>query len=168
MTRKKITKYAQIKKHLKKYPLACHGADGVRAVAKKFKCSTSYVYDVHDKLFGPKRGAKVEIPVAENLMEVTDCSPWPPTTTTRGDILDIAKQYITKDRAEEHGDLASNFSTIAAYWSTHLNTPVSVTDVAVMMNLVKVARIQSNSDNLDNWIDGCGYLACGGELVGGD
>ena len=83
------------------------------------------------------------------------------------DILDTAKQYITKDRAEEHGDLDSNFTTIAAYWSTHLNTAVSATDVAVMMNLVKIARIKSNPANMDNWIDGCGYLACGGELVGG-
>ena len=65
MTRKKITKHAQIAKHLKKYPMACHGADGVREVAEKFNCTASYVYKAHDKLFGPKRGAKVETPVAK-------------------------------------------------------------------------------------------------------
>ena len=249
MARKKVTKHAQITKHLKKYPMACNGADGVREVAKKFNCSASYVYDAHDKLFGPKRDVvdkrmkpKVETPVAKTKVvsrqdalekklsnldtrlseqtkrldnlntavqagweeaeedkdvaitraellkellpglnalfgmeyskygeeheEIFEAAASP--STPRGDILDTAKQYITKDRAEEHGDLDSNFTTIAAYWSTHLNTAVSATDVAVMMNLVKIARIKSNPTNMDNWIDGCGYLACGAELAGGD
>jgi hypothetical protein len=84
----------------------------------------------------------------------------------RGDILDTAKQYITKDRAEAHGDLETNFATIAAYWSAHLETPVTSTDVAIMMGLVKIARLKFKPNNMDNWIDGCGYLACGAEIVG--
>ena len=87
---------------------------------------------------------------------------------SRGDILDTAKKYITKDRADAHGDLETNFATIASYWSTHLETPVTSTDVAVMMGLVKIARLKSKPDNMDNWIGGCGYLACGAELVGGE
>jgi hypothetical protein len=43
---------------------------------------------------------------------------------------------------------------------------VDATDVAVMMNLLKVARIKSNPKHPDNWIDACGYMACGGEIVG--
>jgi hypothetical protein len=183
MARKKITKHAQITKHMTKYPKACKNAAAVREVAKKFNCNVSYVYDAHAKLFGPKRGV-VDKRMQPKTVKLLDqfrgqvsrrqdalekkLSNLDTPTTRRGDILDTAKQYITKDRAEEHGDLANNFTTIAAYWSTHLNTSVSATDVAVMMNLVKIARIKSNPDNLDNWIDGCGYLACGGELVGGD
>jgi hypothetical protein len=34
-----------------------------------------------------------------------------------------------------------------------------------MMTLLKIARLRSNAPNFDNWVDGCGYLACGGELV---
>jgi hypothetical protein len=41
---------------------------------------------------------------------------------------------------------------------------ISATDVAVMMTLLKIARIQVNAAHADNWIDGCGYLAIGGEL----
>lgn len=84
----------------------------------------------------------------------------------RSDILSTAAEYVTKDRAATHGDAERNFETIAAYWSTHLGTAVSATDVAVMMALLKLARIKSNPAHMDNFVDGCGYLACGGEIAG--
>ena len=83
----------------------------------------------------------------------------------RAKVLRTAEEYVTKDRAAEHGDMEDNFSTIAAYWSAHLGTYVSAVDVAIMMALLKIARLRSNEPNFDNWVDGCGYLACGGELV---
>ena len=83
----------------------------------------------------------------------------------RAEILDDAKQKVTVDRAADHGNMEDNFSTIAAYWTTHLGTQVSAHDVAVMMTLLKLARIKSNKSHADNWADGCGYLACGGELT---
>lgn len=86
----------------------------------------------------------------------------------RGDILDAAKDYVTKDRADTHGDAESNFGQIAAYWSSHLDTPVTATDVAVMMTLMKLARIKANPQHIDSWVDGCGYLACGGEIASGE
>ena len=86
----------------------------------------------------------------------------------RADILDAAKDYVTKDRADTHGDAESNFGQIAAYWSAHLDTAVTATDVAVMMTLMKLARIKANPQHLDSWVDGCGYLACGGEIASGE
>jgi hypothetical protein len=83
----------------------------------------------------------------------------------RAEVLDTAKNYVTKDRASDHGDMEDNFTTIADYWSTHLGVEVCAIDVAVMMTLLKLARIKSNPRHQDNWVDGCGYLACGGELV---
>ena len=83
----------------------------------------------------------------------------------RAHILRTAEEYVTKDRASEHGDMEDNFATIASYWSEHLGTEVTSVDVAVMMALLKLARIKTNAANRDNWVDGCGYLACGGELV---
>ena len=85
----------------------------------------------------------------------------------RAEILDTAKEYVTKDRAATHGEAERNFGLIAAYWSAHLDVTVSAADVATMMTLLKLARIKSNAENMDNWIDGCGYLACGGELAAG-
>lgn len=84
----------------------------------------------------------------------------------RADILDTAKEYVTKDRAATHGDAERNFGLIAAYWSAHLNVNIRAHDVAVMMTLMKLARARSNPKHTDNWIDGCGYLALGGEAAG--
>ena len=83
----------------------------------------------------------------------------------RADILDTAKEYVTKDRAATHGDAERNFGLIAAYWSAHLNRNIKPHDVAVMMTLMKLARAKSNPKHIDNWIDGCGYLALGGEAA---
>ena len=83
----------------------------------------------------------------------------------RSDILDTAKEYVTKDRAATHGDAERNFGLIAAYWSAHLNKNIKPHDVAVMMTLLKLARARSNPKHTDNWIDGCGYLALGGEAA---
>jgi hypothetical protein len=83
----------------------------------------------------------------------------------RSEILDTAKEYVTKDRAGTHGDLENNFGLIAAYWSAHLGRNIKSHDVAVMMTLLKLARAKSNPAHADNWVDGCGYLACGGEIA---
>ena len=87
----------------------------------------------------------------------------------RADILDTAKEYVTKDRAASHGDMECNFGRIAALWTIQLadrlDGPVKASDVALMMALLKVARACSNPAHLDNWIDLAGYAACGGELM---
>tara|TARA_R110000803_G_C11985909_1_gene321270 strand:+ start:355 stop:681 length:327 start_codon:yes stop_codon:yes gene_type:complete len=85
--------------------------------------------------------------------------------SARAKVLRTAEGYITKDRANTHGDMEANFTCVAEYWTTHIGHTVTAVDVAVMMSLLKLARIKSNAGNLDNWVDGCGYLACGGELT---
>ena len=91
-----------------------------------------------------------------------------PHVMGRAAVLDTAKDYVTKDRAADHGDMEDNFRTIASYWNTHLGLSegfIEPHDVAVMMTLLKVARIKQNEKHLDNWVDACGYMACGGEIV---
>ena len=84
----------------------------------------------------------------------------------RGELLDLANKYVTKERAQEHGDLEQNFDRIADLWNSYLEgSYISVTDVGVMMTLLKIARIRSNPKNIDNFVDGAGYLACSGELA---
>jgi len=83
----------------------------------------------------------------------------------RAEILDKAKEYVTKDRDAEHGDMENNFGLIAEYWGLHLETHIDPTDVAVMMTLLKLARLKSNPKFLDNYLDACGYMSCGGELA---
>ena len=86
--------------------------------------------------------------------------------TNRAKILETAKQYVTKDRASDHGDMEDNFEMIADFWSVYLDIRIKPHEVGVMMTLLKVARIRSNPEHPDNWIDGAGYMACGGELAG--
>ena len=85
---------------------------------------------------------------------------------SRSGILETARKYVTKDRAADHGDMEDNFRTIASYWNTHLGIDfIEPQDVAVMMTMLKLARIRQNEKHIDNWIDACGYMACGGEIV---
>lgn len=86
---------------------------------------------------------------------------------TRSEILDKAKEIITKDRNSTHGEPEDSFSRIAAHWSTYLNRDITVKDVAIMMTLFKIARADYNPEHSDNWIDAIGYLACGAELTQG-
>jgi hypothetical protein len=86
----------------------------------------------------------------------------------RAEVLDTAKEYVTKDRAADHGNMEDNFTTIAKYWSNHLGHDVTPIDVGIMMTLLKIARLKGNPYHQDNYVDGAGYLACAGELVDHD
>ena len=90
-----------------------------------------------------------------------------PNAWTRSSVLDTAKQYVTKDREATHGDMEDNFESIGMLWEQYFSYEwtFSPTDVAVMMALLKIARLKSNKDNPDNYIDACGYMACAGELA---
>ena len=84
---------------------------------------------------------------------------------SRAEILSTATEYVTKDRAADHGSMEDNFKTIAIYWSVHLGVEVLAHDVGTMMLLLKAARAKSNPKHADNYIDAAGYAACAAELV---
>ena len=87
----------------------------------------------------------------------------------RADILATASEYVTIDRAATHGDAEDNFRRIAELWNAYLGADdITTIDVAVMLVLLKVARIRSNTTHADNWIDIAGYAACGGEIATGE
>jgi len=83
----------------------------------------------------------------------------------RNEVLDDAKQKVTVDRAADHGDMESNFNSIAAYWSEYLGQKITANDVGLMMTLLKIARARGNPYHEDNYVDGAGYLACAAECV---
>jgi hypothetical protein len=63
----------------------------------------------------------------------------------RADILATASEYVTTDRAATHGDAEDNFRRIAELWNAYLGVDdITTIDVAVMLALLKVARIRSN------------------------
>ena len=84
---------------------------------------------------------------------------------TRSEILAAAAIAVTQDRNATHGEPEDSFGLIAAYWTAHLDQYISRADVAVMMNLLKLARIKTSPEHADHWIDIAGYAACGGEVA---
>jgi hypothetical protein len=135
-----------------------HPLASASEVAKATNTSYGYVHKLFQKIGTPIEVFEAQVEAASSPAS---------RSYSRDNILDIAKEYVTKDRAADHGDMQDNFQRIADYWNTHLGliSYIKDTDVAVMMSLLKVARIHSNTKNPDNWIDACGYMLCGGELA---
>jgi hypothetical protein len=87
----------------------------------------------------------------------------------RESILMAAKNAVCTDRNKQYGSPEDNFALIAKLWGNYAGSHFDAIDVAVMMILLKVARISTGGTyNLDNWIDIAGYAACGGEVQCGD
>lgn len=88
---------------------------------------------------------------------------------SRIDLLDAAKSIVTKDRNNTYGEPEDAFQVIADYWSVYLqkkyNVKVNSSDVALMMNLVKIARLTQKPTHYDSIVDSIGYMACYGETI---
>nr|DAH38049.1 MAG TPA: Nucleotide modification associated domain 1 [Caudoviricetes sp.] len=82
----------------------------------------------------------------------------------KDEVLDTAKTYICGPREQTYGSAVDNFERIARLWSVYLSVPVSASDVACMMILLKMSRLNTTPDHTDSWIDIAGYAACGGEV----
>ena len=84
---------------------------------------------------------------------------------TRKECLDAAGKAVLTDRAREYGHPEDNFGLIAALWSRYTERDISSADVAAMMILLKLARIEGNPRHADSWVDIAGYAACGAECA---
>jgi hypothetical protein len=89
---------------------------------------------------------------------------------TRKQILETADKCVNGERQEQYGTPEDNFRTIAEFWQIYLSkklqpTTIDAHDVAVMMALLKIARITSGQIKDDNYIDLAGYAACAGEIA---
>lgn len=85
--------------------------------------------------------------------------------TTRKEILKQATDAVCTDREGQYGSPEDNFRRIADLWTAYWGGyPFEPKDVAMMMSLLKIARIATGKHKDDNYIDLAGYAACGGEL----
>ena len=90
---------------------------------------------------------------------------------TKEEILKKARDLVTGDRNETHGDAFQNHAEIAEFWNIYLDkklqpmASITAEDVALMMVLMKISRnTQGKKNNMDNFIDMCGYAAIAGEI----
>lgn len=97
---------------------------------------------------------------------------------TRKGILRQAEKCVCGDREQQYKGPENSFKAIASLWNSFLYSKglivndstewkgIKPEDVAVMMALLKIARISTGVFKEDSYVDACGYLACGGELEG--
>jgi len=93
----------------------------------------------------------------------------------RPEILEAARVCVCGEREHDYGTPEDNFETIGLFWGTYLRAAhpelkkvmginrINAKDVAVMMALLKVARIATGSSE-DSFVDLAGYAACAGEI----
>ncbi len=95
---------------------------------------------------------------------------------TRAEFLEAARRCVCGQREQDYGSPEDNFSTISQLWNTYLKAAhpgcakaihnITAKDAAVMMALLKVARIAAGT-NIDSFVDLAGYAACAGEIATG-
>jgi len=87
------------------------------------------------------------------------------------DLLNEAAELVSGPRAEQHGDMLDNFENIAEMLNAFmrirrdLTEPLTASQVAICMALMKIARTQSGAaDNPDDLLDAAGYIAIASDL----
>lgn len=80
------------------------------------------------------------------------------------DMLKHAAELVGGERATDYGDKLTNHERIAAlwnYWLVQQGKPAEITpyDVAMMMLLLKVARLMNSPGHRDSHVDLAGYAA---------
>lgn len=78
-----------------------------------------------------------------------------------------AALLIDGDRNDQHGDRLACHSEIAKAWSWWKGVEFTPHDVAMMMSLLKTARMKTGDFNKDCYIDLCGYASIAGEFAEG-
>ena len=80
-----------------------------------------------------------------------------------------AASIIDGERDRSHGDRHESHRCIANLWTAYLDGyEFTSQDVAIMLALMKIARMKTGDGNGDNFIDAAGYLALAGELAEGN
>lgn len=91
----------------------------------------------------------------------------------RNQTLDTAKAAVNR-APKSYGNPREHFERVARHWSAHLQgisaylvSPpprLKPEDVAIMLGLVKIARLEHDPQHADSWCDLAGYAACGAEV----
>ena len=82
----------------------------------------------------------------------------------RAEILEAARVCVCGEREHDYGTPEDSFALIGKLWTAYMRVPFTPKDVAMMMALLKVARIKAG-DKEDSFVDLAGYAACAGEIA---
>ena len=85
------------------------------------------------------------------------------------EIAQRAAELVNGDRNVTHGDKVINFTKIARLWNAYLanreQLELTAVDIGQMMALLKMARTQSGTLDVDHYVDMAGYVLCAGEIA---
>lgn len=138
-------------------PSSCRGCPYIDDLC----CLSSLRKDAHALISGLLADKKNDPESIQN--PEAPAEPW-----TREKILAEAQKCVCGQREKDYGTPEQSFETIGKLWGAYLFGDLSITPhtVAVMMALMKIARIEANPGHMDSWVDLAGYAACGGEIAG--
>lgn len=87
----------------------------------------------------------------------------------RTEVLTAAEEAVSTFRQSAYGGPEQSFNRIAELWNGYLadvdGRPLQPHDVAALMILLKLARLQQDPSHYDSWVDIAGYAACGAETT---
>lgn len=84
----------------------------------------------------------------------------------REETLRAATAIVTQDRNSQYGEPEDVFQTIANLWTAYSGIAnFTKADVALLLALLKIARLRHHQDHADSWTDLAGYAACGAEVA---
>ena len=117
-----------------------------------------------------KSAAKLADRIAEELRQEAEAQ-----GTSRQAILDEASDLTHQSRNTAYGNPEDNFRNIANLWNAYLaakapgfivseKNSITAHDVAIMMILMKTARLATNPNHHDSCVDIVGYGACLGDV----
>lgn len=99
-----------------------------------------------------------------------------PKKLTRAAVLEKARACVCGEREEDYGSPEDSFGCIAELWEAYIRAAcvspnaiitVTPTDVAMLMALLKIARVGTSfvGGTADSFVDLAGYAACGAECA---
>ena len=82
------------------------------------------------------------------------------------EILSAAEAAVVGERATTYGDMQENMAMISRLWNVYLEGGrlIDAKDAAIMLGLVKIARMATGGKKLDNFVDLAGYAAIAGQV----
>lgn len=95
--------------------------------------------------------------------------------SAREELLDAAKEAVTKHRNNEYGPPTQDFQRTVDMlnvlgfkfeYSEGITTGLSSHHVAMIMICLKLSRLSWDPYKEDSWLDVAGYASCGWECVG--
>ena len=83
----------------------------------------------------------------------------------RKETLEKAYECVAGKREQDYGRPEDGLGKIADLWTAYYGAPFSPVDVAMMMGLLKIARIKGVHATEDSFVDLAGYAAIGCEVA---